>query len=76
MKLDSKLPEKIALEVMALSVISGIFAGVVAQIFHVDYWVDMAFWTMTGTAFAGLILDAIISAILGIIIMFTLKKED
>lgn len=72
----NELPEKIAMEVMAIAVVSGILAGVIAQIFHADYWVDMAFWTMAGVAFTGIMLDLVVLAMLGVISIFIMKKED
>ena len=76
LKKMNELPGKIATEVMLISVISGILAGAIAQMFHVDYWVDMVFWTWAGIALAGLMLDLIMVTVLGVISIFVMKKED
>ena len=71
-----ELPERIAIEVTAIAVVSGILAGALAQLFDVEYWVDMVFWTWAGVAFAGLMLDLVVFAVIGIIFMFTVKEDD
>ena len=71
-----ELPEKIAIEVTAIAVVSGILAGVLAQLFDVEYWVDMAFYTMVGVAFAGLMLDLIVFTTLAVISVFIIRKEN
>ena len=76
LKTMNELPGKIAAEVMAIAAVSGIIAGVIAQVFHVDYWVDMVFWTWAGVAFAGLMLDLVVFTVLAVITAFIIKKED
>ena len=71
-----ELPEKIAIEVTAIAVVSGILAGALAQLFDVEYWIDMAFYTMVGVAFAGLMLDLIVFTTLAVISVFIIRKEN
>ena len=76
LKAMNELPGRIATEVITIAVVSGIIAGVIAQMFHVDYWVDMVFWTWAGVAFTGLMLDLVVFTVLAVITACIIKKED
>lgn len=76
LKKMQELPEKIAIEVMVIGLVSGILAGAIAQMFHVDYWVDMVFWTWVGVSFAGLMLDLVVFTVLAVITAYIIRKED
>lgn len=76
LKKMNELPGKIAAEVMLISAVSGILAGVIAQLFNVEYWVDMVFWTWAGVAFAGLMLDLVVFTVLAVITACIIRKEE